>query len=166
MSINRVIFEKSVDFFAENKAARYTLHFIYKALPLLMLAAYPLLLIYAFFFLRSELFRLILVPLGVYVAVAVLRIVINEKRPYEKYGKPSVFQKDTNGKSFPSRHTASAFIISFAFLYVNMPIGIAFTVISALIAVSRILAGAHYVHDVIAGMAIGIVCGFVFFFLI
>lgn len=166
MSINRIIFEKCVNFFTKNKAARYTLHCIYKALPLLLFAAYPSLLVYSFFALKSDLLRLTLVPLGVYIAVAIIRMVVNENRPYEKYGKPSVFHKNTNGKSFPSRHTASAFIIAMAFLYVNVPLGIVVLVISVLIAVSRVLAGAHYVHDVLSGMAIGILCGWLFFFLI
>lgn len=161
--MNRKIFERNVRFFTENQTARYILHFVYKVMPPVMFVAYPALLIYAFFALREELLRLILVPLCVFAGVTLLRILVNEQRPYERYGKPSVFHKDTKGKSFPSRHTASAFIIAIAFWYVNVPLGIAATVIALLIGASRILAGAHYIHDVAAGMAISVICGWVFF---
>ena len=93
-------------------------------------------------------------------------LIVNEQRPYERYGKPSVFNKTTKGKSFPSRHTASAFIIAMAFMYESTPLGIAAMVISLLIEISRILSGAHYIHDVVAGMAFSVIAGYVFFFLI
>lgn len=160
--MNRKIFECNIRFFHTNKAAYNCLQFAYKALPLLMFIAYPALLIYAFFVQRENLIRMILVPFGVFVLVTALRLLINEKRPYEKYGKPSVFDKQTKGKSFPSRHTASTFIIAMVFLHVNTPLGIAALAVSVLIALSRICAGAHYVHDVLAGMAISIAAGIVF----
>lgn len=164
--MNRKIFERNVRFFSKNHVARYTLFFIYKVLPMLMFFAYPALLLNSFFYTREAMLKLILVPLGVFVLVTVLRVVINEQRPYERYGKPSVFRKETVGKSFPSRHTASAFIIAMAFLYVSVPLGIIALVISLLIELSRILAGAHYTHDVAAGMLISLIAGYVFFFLI
>ena len=164
--MNRKIFEWNVRLFTENTAARYTLHFFYNILPLLMFVAYPALLVYAFFFMRDALPRLISVPLGVFAGVTVMRILINEQRPYERYGKPPVFPKDTKGKSFPSRHTASAFIIAMAFWYVSVPLGIVAIVMAVIIELSRILAGAHYIHDVVGGMVISVVTGIVFFFLL
>lgn len=160
--MNRKIFECNIRFFHTNKAAYNCLQFAYKMLPPVMFISYPALLIYAFFALRESLIRMILVPFGIFALVTALRILINEKRPYEKYGKPSVFHKQTKGKSFPSRHTASAFIIAMVFLYVSTPLGIAALVLSSLIALSRICAGAHYVHDVLAGMALSIAAGILF----
>ena len=165
--MNRKIFEKNVRFFTENKTARNILHFIYNVLPLLMFVAYPTLLVHAVFLHQpNELLRLVLVPLCVFVGVTVLRVIVNEQRPYERYGKPSVFNKATKGKSFPSRHTASAFIIAMAFLYVKIPLGIIALVVALLIEISRILAGAHYIHDVVGGAVISLLCGWIFFFLI
>ena len=164
--MNKRIFERYVTFFTENLPARYTLHFIYNIMPLSMFVAYPALLVYAFFWQRGDFLKLVLVPLGVFVFVTVLRIIVNEERPYEKYGKPSVFNKQTKGKSFPSRHTASAFIIAMAFLYVNIPMGIAALFVALLIEMSRIFAGAHFVHDVVGGWLISTVAGTVFFFLL
>ena len=115
---------------------------------------------------QDKLLRLVLVPLCVFVGVTLLRVVINETRPYEKYGKPSVFRKSTAGKSFPSRHTASAFIIAMTFFYVSVPLGTAAMTVALLVAASRVLSGAHYLHDVLTGAAIGIVSGQIFFFMI
>ncbi len=164
--MNRKIFEWNVRLFSENKAAHRVLFFLYHILPIVMLVAYPALLVYALIYMRGALPRLIAVPLGVFAGVTVMRVLIDEERPYERYGIPPVYPKDTKGKSFPSRHTACAFIIAMAFWYVSTPLGIAATVIAALIELSRILAGAHYIHDVLCGMAIAIVTGVMFFFLL
>ncbi len=164
--MNRKIFLTCVRYFGQHKNARNTLHFIYKVLPLLMFVAYPAMLVYAFFTSEETLSKLVTVPLGVFIGVTALRVIINEERPYERYGEPSVFRKETVGKSFPSRHTASAFIIAMAFLSINVPLGIAALCIALLIEVSRILAGAHYIHDVAGGMVISVVCGYFFFFLL
>ena len=164
--MNRKTFEWCVRFFSENLAARYTLHFIYKILPLTLFIAYPSLLVYAFFWQRQNIRMLTIVPLGVFIAITIMRYIVNEQRPYERYGKPSVFNKTTKGKSFPSRHTASAFIIAMTFFYVSVPLGTAAMTVALLVAASRVLSGAHYLHDVLTGAAIGIVSGQIFFFMI
>lgn len=66
----------------------------------------------------------------------------------------------------PSRHTACAFIIAMAFMYVSIPLGIAYLIISTLIMISRVLAGVHFISDVIAGMAISLLYGYFSFFII
>lgn len=66
----------------------------------------------------------------------------------------------------PSRHTACAFIIAMTFMYVSIPLGIAYLIISALIMISRVLAGVHFISDVIAGMAISLLYGYFSFFII
>lgn len=64
----------------------------------------------------------------------------------------------------PSRHTACAFIIAMAFMYVSIPLGIAYLIISAFIMISRVLAGVHFISDVIAGMAISLLYGYFHFY--
>ena len=160
--MNKKIFETTVRFFTENKPARYVLHFIYNILPLLVFVSYPALLVYAYFLHHpGHLLKLVLVPLCVFVGVTLLRVVINETRPYEKYGIESVFGKKTQGKSMPSRHTASAFIIAMAFLSANVPLGIIMLVFAVLIGASRVLAGAHYIRDVVVAMLISVPFGWI-----
>ena len=142
------------------------MRFVYKLLPLVMLVAYPVLLVHVYFTDLQSLPKLVLVPMHVFLGVTLLRVIIDEQRPYERFDTPSVFGKTTKGKSFPSRHTASAFIIAMAFMYVDFWWGMLAMLIALLIELSRIMAGAHYIHDVLAGMAISIVAGWIFMFLL
>ena len=164
--MNEKIFFWNVRLFTKYKAARYILRFVYKLLPLVMLVAYPVLLVHVYFTDLQSLPKLVLVPMHVFLGVTLLRVIIDEQRPYERFDTPSVFGKTTKGKSFPSRRTASAFIIAMAFMYVDFWWGMLAMLIALLIELSRIMAGAHYIHDVLAGMAISIVAGWIFMFLL
>lgn len=164
--MNRNKYEIITSFFKNNKAANTALKIIYKYLPMLIFILYPIGIVWVFFK-QSEIFlQFVLIPLGVFLMVTALRKLINEQRPYEKYGIEPVFAKNTKGKSMPSRHTASAFIISMVMLRINPYLGIGFLAVSFIIMLSRVLAGVHYIRDVIVGMAISIVIGYVFLFLI
>ncbi len=164
--MNRNKYEKITSFFKNNKAANTALKIIYKYLPLLIFILYPIGIVWVFFKQSEIFFQFVLVPLSVFLMVTALRKLINEQRPYERYGIEPVFAKDTKGKSMPSRHTASAFIISMAMLRINLYLGIGFLAVSFVIMISRVLAGVHYIRDVIVGMAISIVIGYIFLFLI
>ena len=164
--MNEKIFFWNVRLFTKYKTARYILRFVYKLLPLVMLVAYPVLLVHVYFTDLQSLPKLVLVPMHVFLGGTLLRVIIDEQRPYERFDTPSVFGKTTKGKSFPSRHTASAFIIAMAFMYVDFWWGMLAMLIALLIELSRIMAGAHYIHDVLAGMAISIVAGWIFMFLL
>lgn len=154
-----------MQFFENNKFCRLALKIIYKYLPLVLFVAYPTIIGYVFFARQCDIFKVILIPFGVFVAVTILRKIINEKRPYARYNIPSVFNKTSSGESMPSRHTACAFVIAMTILYVNFTLGIVALSIASLIALSRILAGVHYIRDVFTGMLISLSAGIVFFFL-
>jgi len=57
--------------------------------------------------------------------------------------------------SFPSDHAAAAFSIAFAILALSRRAGLAFVVVAALIAASRVALGLHYPSDVLAGAVVG-----------
>lgn len=158
-------YKNVLEFFKKRKFALLALKICYSFLPLLIFINYPLLIIYVFFCMPEKLLKIILIPLGVFIFVTVLRKIINEQRPYEKYGTPALFGKTTKGQSMPSRHTASAFIISMAYMFVNFDMGIVALSVTILITVSRVLAGVHFIRDVLAGMALSILSGIVFFYL-
>ena len=159
-------YKRIIKFFSERNFAFHALKFCYRFLPLLLFIGYPALIAYVFFSNPVDIFKIILVPLGVFLLITILRKVINEQRPYEKYNTPSLFGKTTKGQSMPSRHTASAFIISLAILYVNTELGIAALSVSFLITLSRLLAGVHFIRDVLAAMLLSLTVGVIFFFLI
>ncbi len=98
----------------------------------------------------------------------------NAPRPAEVFSfTPLLSHK--SGCSFPSRHTACAFLISFALLFLSLlgifsPILTAFSfLLSVLTATSRVVAGVHFLKDVIGGFlfaAVISVFGFSFAFLL
>ena len=74
--------------------------------------------------------------------------------------------KETKGKSFPSRHVFSIAMIAMTFLRVSLPLAVLFFVLTALLAALRVLGGVHYVRDVAAGAAMGVLCGLLGFFIL
>ena len=87
------------------------------------------------------------------------RRIFNAPRPYEKFGLPPVIEKDTAGKSFPSRHVFSVFIIAATIFYVHPSAGILLGLLGVVLAVLRVIGGVHEPRDVIAGALAGILCG-------
>lgn len=107
----------------------------------------------------------IAVPAVSFVAVSLLRRIINAPRPYEVFDAQPVIAKDTLGKSFPSRHTFSIFLIGMTFC-TCCPLswsGPAILILGCALATIRVLAGVHFPRDVIAGAVAGILCGYVGF---
>ena len=156
-------------YFSETKARNTTIKALHDVLPLVMYIFYPIQMITLAVNegIGSEVFlRFTLIPLCTLIIVSVIRAVINAKRPYEVYDYTPAVEKDARGKSFPSRHTVSAFIIAIAFLYVQTKIGVIMLLVAAAIGVTRVLAGVHFIRDVIGGAAIGVLVGLVGFFII
>ncbi len=137
--------------FTEKKYRLTALKLVYKILPLFVFVSYPALLIYLLVTKDARLLQTITVPLGVFITVTLIRKLINAERPYERLSIEPLIAKDTHGLSFPSRHTASGAVIAMAFLYINIPIGVAYLSVTAVIGFSRVLAGVHFPRDVAAG---------------
>ena len=154
-------------YFSSTKARNNTIKALHDILPMMLYIFYPIQLAILLFNegIGSERFlRFMLVPLGTLIVISIVRALINAKRPYEVYDYTPAVHKDTKGRSFPSRHTVSAFIIAMAFMYINPKIGMIMLVIAALIGVTRVLAGVHFIRDVISGAAIGVIIGVLGFF--
>ena len=137
-----------------------------KLLPGLVYAAYPLMLLYLLLFRQEYLLRSILVPAAGFLIATVLRAGINAPRPYEVLGIPSLTPKETKGKSFPSRHAACAAVIAVTALKVLPPLGAVLCGIALLISVSRVLAGVHFVRDVVCGLLLGGLIGWIGMYLV
>ena len=77
-----------------------------------------------------------------------------------------MLDKDTSGKSFPSRHVFSVFVIAVTVFVKNPVAGCMLAVTGILIAVIRVIGGVHTVLDVAAGAAVGIVSGVLGYYLL
>lgn len=164
--ISTETYKSIVGFFKRNKPCNTVLKLCYNFLPLIMFVSYGILIVFMFFSDIKIFARITLSPLTVFAIVTLFRKIFNRPRPYEKFATTSVFGKNKKGESMPSRHTACAFIIAMAFMYVSIPLGIAYLIISTLIMISRVLAGVHFISDVIAGIAISLLYGYFSFFII
>lgn len=156
-------------YFSENKKRSTTLGALHDILPLLMYVFYPLQIIALWVtkgIYDEQFLRFTFIPLGLLIFVTILRIIVNAQRPYEKFNYEPAVKKNTKGKSFPSRHTACAFIIAMAFLYIQVELGVVMLIIATLIGITRVLAGVHFIRDVVSGALLGIITGYIGFFLI
>ena len=149
--------------FRENPDLAKGIHIANKLCTGVMYLAYPILLVYLFFWgnMISSYFsfwKALFVPAVSFVLLSVVRALINRQRPYEAFGLPPVIPKDTKGNSFPSRHVFSATIIAMTFVFMSpwSWLGVLFLVISVALAIVRVVSGVHYISDVITGIVVAV----------
>lgn len=103
--------------------------------------------------------RLILaaaVPFGI---VSGARFFINSSRPYEVYDFSEFTDKcllKKSGKSFPSRHVFSAFLIAVLAFSISPIFGIIGLIAGGVLAFCRVSLGIHFIKDVVFGAIIGV----------
>ena len=135
-------------------------------LTALVFCVYPLYLFMLFTDKNPWLWRAIFVPAVSFVILTIVRKIINAPRPYEKFQIPPVLEKDTKGKSFPSRHVFSVFIIAMTIFYEHPSAGILLGIIGICLGVVRVFVGVHEPRDIVAGAVFGIACGVVGYYVI
>ena len=94
-----------------------------------------------------------------YLAVTLIRRLIDAPRPYELYGFYEIKPKDKRGRSFPSRHAYSAFCIATLGFTLGSILAPIMLVLALALSVCRVLTGIHFIRDVAAGALIGAVSG-------
>lgn len=127
---------------------------------------YPLLLVHLIATSNPAGYKYLLVPAVSFVILSLVRYFLNLPRPYEKWDIEPLYPKATKGKSFPSRHTFSAFIIAVAAFYIYPAAGVVIALAGTVLAISRVLCGVHFIRDVVAGMVSGIGMGIIGFYLL
>ena len=105
----------------------------------------------------------VFIPASGFVILSLFRKKINHPRPYETWDICPLLEKDSSGRSMPSRHVFSATIISMACLHASLPIGLVCLIFSALLGLVRVLGGVHYPKDVVVGYICGLAWGVLFF---
>lgn len=163
-SMSRETYKNRMEFFEARPGLRRVLIAADKVLTRISYIAYPLLLVWLAVQKDPQLLRAVLVPGISFVILSCFRYLYCAPRPYEVYGIPSAVPKNTKGKSFPSRHVFSAFIIGMTFLRFLPGAGAVLLVLGAVMAVLRVAGGVHFPKDVLAGAVFGLVCGLAGFY--
>lgn len=165
--MNKEAYEKVISFIRSSKWLTKGVWGLSKVLPLLMAALYCAGCLVLIIMRHSMTFKFLAVPAFVFIFVTIFRKIINRKRPYDALEyQPLLSYEPGKGKSFPSRHTASAFVIAFAFWWICPWIGILLTIGAAGVAISRVVAGMHYISDVLAGLTLSLVSAFLGYYLL
>ena len=133
-----------------------SLKIISHASVILCAISYVAMLLHFYFAEPMAAVRLMLAGGVPFVLVSIVRIIINAPRPYELYGFYKVLPKEKRGRSFPSRHVFSAFLIAGFAYTVSIWLSLALFVVGVCLAVSRVFLGMHFIRDVVAGALIGI----------
>ena len=137
------------------------IRFLNKSITIIIYVLYPLTLIYLYTQKKSDLNRMILVPLIGFIVLSVFRKLINRTRPYIKYNYEPILNQDNIGESFPSRHTFSIFIITYGIYTLNPSLGIVLLGLAFILAMMRFIGGVHYLSDVLVAAILGILAWFI-----
>ncbi len=92
-----------------------------------------------------------------FLVISLTRRFINAPRPYEIYDFYETPPRSRRGLSFPSRHTFMAFAIAVSLMPMSLALGIVIGFFGAVLAVSRVLVGIHFIRDVLAGALLGVI---------
>ena len=106
----------------------------------------------------------LLVPATGFIVLSVIRKRMNWPRPYELGTFPPLLNREGKGSSMPSRHVFSAAIISTVAWGVNPLLSVLGLSLALLLAGVRVLAGVHFVRDVVVGFLSAILWGFFWFY--
>lgn len=126
---------------------------------------YPVVLIALIWTRDDRAWRVLLAPAISFILVSVFRNLVNAPRPYEVNNTVPLINKDTKGKSFPSRHVFSVFVVASTLYFISLPLGIILLLAGVLLAILRVIGGVHFPKDVIAGAIIGIISGILGFYI-
>lgn len=129
---------------------------IVKYSPYITMAIYPCILAYLLIIQSPDIIPVLYKPLGAFAVVTIIRKLVNRPRPYETLNiKPLVAHK--KGESFPSRHAVSSMIIGLVCFYINPILGIFGITVATIVCLSRIIAGVHYISDVLTAILIAVI---------
>lgn len=137
-----------------------------RALVYIVAIAYFVMLFVVYITGNDHFWRALIVPAITFAIVTAIRELADKPRPYELYDIHPIIEKDTRGKSLPSRHMASAIIIACAFTWVSVPLGVIGFVMCAVIAFTRIIGGVHFPRDIVAAALISGICGLLGFVIV
>lgn len=166
----KTLYEKNTAFYLARPKAKKVLLFCNLAFTGLFFLSYGAFVLYALFspFLLGDIIKILSLPALCFLLVIALRLIIKRPRPYSKNGAnitPLLMKTGGENQSFPSRHTACAFVIATVILAYLTGAGICLLVFANALAYIRFALGLHYPSDLLGGAILGFLCGIFAFIL-
>lgn len=96
-----------------------------------------------------------LAALVTWVVVEMLKSLLPSVRPFQTIGYSPLTLTIPNNNSFPSSHAALAFALAASIWLHNKKLGWLFIAAATAVSLGRLLAGVHYILDIIFGAWIG-----------
>ncbi len=93
------------------------------------------------------------------VLVALARHFFPRLRPFDKLEGINFLLEQKDSMSFPSGHTAFVFAISTVIYFYNRKTGLVLFILSFLMGLTRIIAGVHWLSDILGGSVLGVLAG-------
>lgn len=103
--------------------------------------------------------RFLLPPAAGFLGVTLFRRVKNSPRPHQVWDIEPLLSRRKDGQSFPSRHTYSIFAIASTFGFLWPVTGALLLIAGIILAAVRVIGGVHFIKDVLAGAACGLLTG-------
>ncbi|VYT79307.1 phosphatase PAP2 family protein [Clostridium butyricum] len=163
--MNEQQYIKITSYFRKTKLREKIVIYLCKYTPLIVVFCYFATLTTLLISKSEKLILFLLIPATNFIFITFLRKILNRPRPYDVFNHiPLVKYTPGKGKSFPSRHTSSAFIIAISYFYINyVYLGLFMLIVAIIIGLSRIIAGVHFPKDIIAAIIISIIWAFIGF---
>lgn len=155
---------KLTSYFRKNKLRESIIQFLCHFAPLIVVFIYSITILVLFINKSQNLIMFLFVPASNFLFITILRKILNKPRPYDLFDHiPLVKYTKGKGKSFPSRHTSSAFIIAVSYFYIhNTYLALIMLLIASIIALSRIAAGVHFPKDVVCAALISLIWSLIY----
>ena len=154
-------YDRYVSFFRKNQGWISGIKILNHILTLTGFIIYPAIILSLLYKKSRKLKTYLLLPAVFFVLVSIFRKKWNRPRPYENPEIHTITKREKKGQSFPSRHLFSYFLISVLLLSLCPPAGILMMASGLILAAIRVILGVHYPSDVIAGMFLGILSGWI-----
>lgn len=88
-----------------------------------------------------------------------IKNIVARPRPFQVYDSVQLLIAPPSGYSFPSGHTASSFAAVFALMFAGSRLWKWMLPLAVLIAFSRLYLFVHFPTDILGGIALGLLCG-------
>lgn len=137
------------------------MHFISRFCPYMVAIFYMLFLLKIYLDRPYDFLPLLAEPIAVFATTVILRIIINRKRPSEKYDLTPIDERRKIGHSFPSIHVAVSVSIALSVLRSGPNMGLLLSTLAGAISFTRLISGVHYITDIAASIIIALLVNFI-----